>query len=557
MILKCRFRWAYCVLQELKMLKSTKPILLSEALHSLPASLDDYYERILTEIGGKYREDALRLLRWLAFAQSPLNLSELVDAATIDPMEGKVDLANRGDLDDVLHILSGLVVTAKVPQVGEDEYISRHYSGDLVERPGHQGSADHPHQSKKATVVRLAHFSVREYLESTRIVQGSAQEFHLRSGREHLCLARSCLAYLIHYSKSKGNLASAASEDLEAFPLLNYASQSWFHHSSLQQGGDFTYETNFLGNTGFVQHWVQAYQLVDRWSSLVRDSSDNFGSGVYYASLLGLYDVVRILIANGADVNFQGGNYGNPLQAASSKGYSNIAKVLINVGANVNAHGGAWCTALQAASSEGYEEVVQMLIIAGADVNAQGGGYGNAVRAASWARNEKVMQMLLDNRADVNAPGGDPGPKPRVTADALQVASYYCDEKMVQMLIDAGADVNAREGDYGCALESAALSGNMTILQMLIAAGVNVHTLLDDDTTNALDIASSEGDKEMVRMLVKAGANVNTPGLGEHGSALEAAFHGGHADVMQMLIDAGAGFSYQGERRNRKRRRSA
>lgn len=66
-----------------------------------------------------YRKEALTLLRWLAYAQSPPSLGELAEAAIIDPEgEGIVDIANRGPLEDTLEILCGLVV---VQRAGDDD----------------------------------------------------------------------------------------------------------------------------------------------------------------------------------------------------------------------------------------------------------------------------------------------------------------------------------------------------------------------------------------------------------------------------------------------------
>ena len=83
---------------------------MEHALRHLPATLDATYERILTSIEDVYREEAIVLLRWLAYAQSPPSLGELAEAAVIDPSgDGFVDTANRGALEDTLEILCGLV----------------------------------------------------------------------------------------------------------------------------------------------------------------------------------------------------------------------------------------------------------------------------------------------------------------------------------------------------------------------------------------------------------------------------------------------------------------
>jgi hypothetical protein len=63
---------------------------------------------MLTRIKEIYHQEALTLLRWLAYARSPLTLSQLVDAAITDPVEESfVDISERGGLRDALNILAG------------------------------------------------------------------------------------------------------------------------------------------------------------------------------------------------------------------------------------------------------------------------------------------------------------------------------------------------------------------------------------------------------------------------------------------------------------------
>ena len=61
-----------------------------------------------------FRKEAIILLQWLAYAQSPPTLSELAEASRIDvASEGSIDVDNRGSFRDTLEILSGLVMCGK------------------------------------------------------------------------------------------------------------------------------------------------------------------------------------------------------------------------------------------------------------------------------------------------------------------------------------------------------------------------------------------------------------------------------------------------------------
>ena len=486
---------------------------MKEALLALPATLDETYERMLIGIDPMFRKEATTLLQWLAYAQSPPTLGELAEASIIDVVgEGSVDVDNRGSFRDTLEILSGLVTCGKYDKGDEDDDIldyedegyevSDEESDEESEDSETEGSNSNNvfatwsgQKIGKSSKVRLAHFSVKEYLEAKRIVESPATDFFLEGTAGHRFLAQSCLTYIMHYSSSCEKTSS--SQDLQRFPLLEYAARSWYHHSSMQKLGDVSRETSLLQSEDAKRDWLLVHRPDMDWRPPF-DDLGNIGSGLYYASFTGLISLVAMLMERGADVNAQGGDYGNALQAASYGGYEKVVSMLIEGGADVNAEGGYYGNALQAASFWGHEKVVSMLIEGGADVNAQGGLYGNALQAASIQGHEKVVSMLMERGADVNAQGGDYG-------NALQAASYGGYEKVVSMLIEGGADVNAQGGYYG----------------------------------NALQAASFWGHEKVVSMLIEGGADVNAQG-GLYGNALQAASHGGRERVVQMLQQKGA-----------------
>lgn len=185
-----RFRWVYCQLQELKKLKSTKPKYVLEALHTLPKTLDEIYTRMLAGIAPMYHKEARTLLQWLAYSQTPPTLAQLAEAAIIDPSaQVSVDIENRGDIQDTLSILSGLVTLIK--RRGEDEssdngrFIDNTISNALDDDDNDLNYDAFYHQGiTPNTMIRLAHFSVKEYLESDRIPD-KTQYFRLHPSTGH------------------------------------------------------------------------------------------------------------------------------------------------------------------------------------------------------------------------------------------------------------------------------------------------------------------------------------------------------------------------------------
>ena len=66
--------------------------------------------------------------------------------------------------------------------------------------------------------VRLAHFSVKEYLLSDRIQSSSASKFGATSMEADHFISESSLLYIIHYNESDSKATSR--ENLGCFPLF-------------------------------------------------------------------------------------------------------------------------------------------------------------------------------------------------------------------------------------------------------------------------------------------------------------------------------------------------
>lgn len=341
-----------------------------------------------------YHQQALTLLQWLAYARSPPTLGELVEAAIIDPIEeSDIDVENRGDIEDTLNVLAGLVATQENQAPDDQGGLETESSVDDVSslKSGRTDVTHHRRSLSSQTRVRLAHFSVKEYLESKRMLKGDANHFYLESVVGHRVLAQSCLTYLQHYSASSDK--TLTEQDLALFPLVTYAAQSWYYHANLQGEWEGNREVSFLLSAGARECWLHIYKPEKPWQKPFEDLEDDSTLALYNASVLGLRAVVKNLLDKGADVNTQGGGYGNALQAASVRGHKEVVQLLLDKGADANTQGGDYGNALQAASANGNNEAVQLLLDNAANINAQGGKYGNALQAASGGHKE-VVQLL-------------------------------------------------------------------------------------------------------------------------------------------------------------------
>ncbi|KAI7467108.1 hypothetical protein KC351_g14172 [Hortaea werneckii] len=558
------FRWAYCQIQELKKLKSTKPKYIEDVLRTLPKTLDETYDRILCAIDERYRPEALTLLRWITYSTTPLTLRQLAEAAIIDPSgDGTVDVDNRGDIEDSVDILSGLILVYEEDSGNEtdhsydtdeeddsEETVDSHDTDD-----GQDLSSTHvsrcsndittgsfTRKFNSESEIRLAHFSVKEYLESERILDGTAKDFRLDAASEHRFLSQSCMTYLIHYSndttkslelEDRDATGLSALEDQNAYPLLYYSAKSWYCHSSLQSDGNLEREIQMVSRDGLRYCWRRHDRALVQESVIhgVKQS----GSAIYFACLVGLQKVAEMLLARGADCNALGGHFGTALQAASSKGYRDLVELLLDSGADVGIRGGVYGGALQAAAYRGSIEVVERLLAAGADANAEGNEFGTslgtALHEAAFQGSIQIVEKLLAVGADFNAKSA--------FGSVLQAAVQREGSiEVVERLLTAGADVNAQGGDYGNALQAAAFDGSMEAVERLLIAGADVKAQ-GGYYGSALQAAAFRGSTEVVKRLLVAGAEVNAQG-GRYGNALRTARIMDHEDVIDMLLAAGA-----------------
>jgi ankyrin repeat protein len=127
----------------------------------------------------------------------------------------------------------------------------------------------------------------------------------------------------------------------------------------------------------------------------------------------------------------------------------------------------------------------------------------------------------------------------------------------VKLLLDRGADVNAKEAWRGqTALMWAAAEGNAAVVKTLIDRGAEINVRSNGEFTAFL-FAARQGQIEAARVLLDAGANVNEklrvepppargsapdakPALVDGSSALMLAVASAHYELASMLLDRGA-----------------
>ncbi|KAF4630221.1 hypothetical protein G7Y89_g7914 [Cudoniella acicularis] len=321
-----------------------------EALRDLPKGLDATYDRMLRSIDPRYQKQVASILKWLSFSCRPLLVEELAEAFILDPE--KAIPFNEDDRlfnpEEVLAYLPGLVV--KVP-VHIDQYSDEYF----IKR------------DEDAFQIRFVHFSVKEYLSSTRMTQ---EDFSAAEKTSHLHISESCLAYHLQLSAS----TLATKNTLKQFALWEYTARNWSIH--LEE------VARELWTPSLVSHATQALSansqsllnMVRVWNpgnlrNNLQTTPESLVSPLYYAASTGVFKLASLLIHNGADVNeiSPDGREQSPLQAAAYKGHKEIIGLLLHHHASIHQEGGYFGNALQVAAFTGRQDIIQLLLDRGAE----------------------------------------------------------------------------------------------------------------------------------------------------------------------------------------------
>jgi uncharacterized protein len=128
------------------------------------------------------------------------------------------------------------------------------------------------------------------------------------------------------------------------------------------------------------------------------------------------------------------------------------------------------------------------------------------------------------------------GPPESPVADAAMRG----DAESVVTLLRRGADVNAAQGDGMTALHWAAERDDVSMAEMLRAAGAQLEPTTRIGGYVPLHVAAREGNEAMVRWLLEAGAAVDRKTTETRANALHMASRAGDVAVVRTLLEFGA-----------------
>jgi hypothetical protein len=154
-----RFLWALCQLNILGKCRNRE--MLRKSLATLPPTLDQTFDRVISAISKDDSEYAIRILRRLTFSTRPLSVEVVAELVAID-----VERDPAFDRDEVLvDSLEALNICSSLITI-----TTHNKDGQL--RSARQ-------------VVALAHYSINEYPLSDRIWKGQAAQYGMQDTTCH------------------------------------------------------------------------------------------------------------------------------------------------------------------------------------------------------------------------------------------------------------------------------------------------------------------------------------------------------------------------------------
>jgi ankyrin repeat protein len=504
-----RFRWVFC---QLEVLQDCLPSSVRRTLKELPESLDETYERILREIKRPSRDHARRLLQCLVVAIRPLRVEELAELLAYD-----FDATEGGGIPEVNPNWRW--------EDHEQAVLSTCSSLIAVVRDG------------RHRVVQFSHFSVKEFLTSSRLATSGGDVAHHCISLElaHTLLAQACLGTLLSLDDQAGSNGSS-------LPLAEYAAQHWVGHAQVDKVSPRVQagmQQLFDPSKPHLASWIQMDNPDKYRPSTKLPLIDPIATSLYYAALCGFPGLVEhLLIKYPEHVDAFGGGRGAPLHAASARNRVEVAQLLLKRGGDANVRGHLKRAPLHFATLERHLEMVRFLLDHGADVDSRQGNFRTSLHIASRNGYADISQILLEHKADMNS-RDDKGQVP-----LHQVSDYNHGSRdyagVAQLLLEHSADVGEKDEEGTTPLHLASFRGRVDVVRLLLDHGTNVD-VVDKRGRTPLHLAVSYGRQEVVRLLLDHGANADAED--ESGRApLQVALENEESEIeiVQMLTEHGA-----------------
>ena len=471
----------------------------------------------------KYRELAMCILSWAGWAKRPLIVRELQHALAVKDEELVLDRDNTISVEVIVSVCKGLVTVD-------------------------------PHTE----IVRLIHYTTREYLESV------AQDMFPIAECD---IVDTCLSLMSSSQFASGRCQTDDEYQarLEKYPLYDYAVKNWGLHARLLASlkvGDvlgflqskpnvaaasqclFAWRTYGLSTptevTGLhLAVWFGLKTITEEMLSkgyYNANERDTYGqSALALATSRGFLGVLQVLLAYTAEVESTDSWGRTPLSQAAERGDIEMVKVLMAHGADPSSRDEFGRSPLSFAAESGSEATVRHMVrhasIASA-INRRSSGGKTPLWYAATGNHWGIVKLLMDHNANPNVQqsSGHTLITDRVTTKGDQ-------REAVAKLIEFGADVNLADTSGCTGLSYACQQSQLVMTNLLLSSGAD-QTIADRDGWTPLMWATDSGWKDGVETLLNHDNGCCLARQDRYGqTALSIASRMGFKDVVEVLLE--------------------
>ena len=289
----------------------------------------------------------------------------------------------------------------------------------------------------------------------------------------------------------------------------------------------------YHGNTESVK------KHLDEGARVNSKDSEILTTALHDAASQGHYEVVQILINNGADLNANdvegmtpfdysmlterrrlkntktsdllqslGAKSGakKSMYAAAILGDIQTIKKLINEGLDINKLTETGKAPLHLTATYGHKKATEYLLVSGANINCKDDTGSSPLFSAVRTTHKEIVELLISNGANIKT-------EKRLLHQLSWVGYKKTEGRIKQVeiaksLILKGVNLNEKDLSGDTPLHSAAEHGHIEMAEFLLESGANVNE--DNETkTTPLHKAAVEGRDIIVNILIQNGANVN------------------------------------------------
>lgn len=274
-------------------------------------------------------------------------------------------------------------------------------------------------------------------------------------------------------------------------------------------------------------------------------------SPLYYASIRGLIDMVRLLLNHGADPNLPEhcAANGKALFESSARNDIELMELLIEHGAHADAYvdSSGNCLSIAQQGGDREKEAIDLLKKHGAmsgewEINTED-KVAAALKDEGFIPNRDMWSSILNQIIALD----------KVALLEKYVARFGTDDlkklnpsngwriprskEMLAKLLEFGTDINARDWNGRTFLHHSAHHETSTVAEFLAEAGIDIDAVDHQSGTTALGLAAWNGRLPVVEFLLRAGANPSLPTDPAWAWALPLSFarEQGHEDVVKRL----------------------